>query len=119
MCDGAEARINDVYNRWARDLLDNTRMSAGVNAAKELGWQSGGFARALKDVACRRARLWLCLTVTYTRRRSSCIAREAVSRDLHGARARKGAGNARVEGCMVCQAAHTYTMAPDPALLAL
>ena len=50
--------MDDAYHRRARALLGSPRWRSGDIAASELGWEVSGFARAVLDVASRRARLW-------------------------------------------------------------
>jgi hypothetical protein len=58
MCSGAEECLDAAYDGWARALLGSPPWRCASVAAGELGWRLSGFARAVLDVACRRARLW-------------------------------------------------------------
>ena len=53
-----ERVLNEAYHRWARALLGSPKWRSGFIASAELGWTLSGFARALVDVASRRAFLW-------------------------------------------------------------
>lgn len=55
---GAQARLNELFESWARSLLGADPWRNGGVARSELGWHLCGFARAVRCVALRRARLW-------------------------------------------------------------
>jgi hypothetical protein len=48
-----------VYQEWARAIIGSPPWRSADVARGELGWHLSGFARAVVDVAARRARLWL------------------------------------------------------------
>jgi hypothetical protein len=55
----AEEALNRAYATWARMLLDSPAWRNGFVAIGELGWRLTGMHAMVKDVALRRARLWL------------------------------------------------------------
>ena len=56
--DGAGATLDRAYEEWARTLLGSQPWRSAAVASGELGWRLSGFARAVRDAAARRARLW-------------------------------------------------------------
>ena len=57
MAPNAESELNTVQDKWARTLLGVPPWKPAHLASWELGWQLSGFARAVLDVASRRARI--------------------------------------------------------------
>ena len=57
--EGALARLDSAYEGWARALLGSHPWRDGAVAVSELGWSLSGGARAILDIASRRAGLWL------------------------------------------------------------
>ena len=57
MAPNAESELNTAQDKWARTLLGVPPWKPAHLASWELGWQLSGFARAVLDVASRRARI--------------------------------------------------------------
>ena len=58
VCEEAEGWLDDMLCSWARQLLGIAPWRNGIAARWELGWLLSGMARAVRDVAKRRARIW-------------------------------------------------------------
>ena len=58
LSDGAEARLDECYECWARALVGSPAWRSGIIASGELGWRIGGFMRGVLDVARKRAKIW-------------------------------------------------------------
>lgn len=54
----AQSALDEALERWARALLGAEPWRSSAVARSELGWQLSGFARAVRSLALRRARLW-------------------------------------------------------------
>ena len=54
----AQARLDNAQDHWARMLLGADWWRNGAVCRSELGWSLSGFARAVRCVALRRARMW-------------------------------------------------------------
>lgn len=57
-CHAAEACLDELLDSWARLFLGAEPWRNSFVARSELGWHLSGFARAVRCVALRRARLW-------------------------------------------------------------
>ena len=57
MAPNAESELNTAQDKWARMLLGVPPWKPAHHASWELGWQLSCFARAVLDVAFRRARI--------------------------------------------------------------
>ena len=55
---GAGSALNDLYEKWARSLIGAPPWRSWAVAFSELGWQLTGEARAIIDIASKRAYLW-------------------------------------------------------------
>ena len=55
----AEARLNSLYDAWARSFINADSWRNAAVAHFVLGWCRSGYGRAVEAVARRRARLWL------------------------------------------------------------
>ena len=56
---GAKERLDNLQFSWARQLLGAECWRNGAVCSAELGWKHTDFAKALRSVALRRARIWL------------------------------------------------------------
>ena len=54
----AKSALDEALERWARALLGADPWRSSAVARSELGWHLSGFARAVRSLALRRARLW-------------------------------------------------------------
>ena len=54
----AESALDEALERWARALLGADPWRSSAVARSEFGWHVSGFARAVRSLAFRRARLW-------------------------------------------------------------
>ncbi len=55
---GALVLLTDVYKSWALQLMDADPWRCAEICVSELGWQLDGGARAVKDIALKRAYFW-------------------------------------------------------------
>ena len=51
--------MDGYFERWAKDLLGADAWRNAAVATCEVGWSLTGAARGVREVALRRARLWL------------------------------------------------------------
>ena len=58
MDESAPTVLHRLLADWALDLLGGPRWHSGVSARWEISWFLSGMAKAVKDMALRRARLW-------------------------------------------------------------
>ena len=56
---GALHGLNNLDERWAREIVGAPLWTRGAVLRSELGWVMSGAARGILDVARRRAKLWL------------------------------------------------------------
>ena len=55
---GSQAAYDDALAEWSRELLGGDPCRNEAAAMGELEWALSGFARGIRSVAARRARLW-------------------------------------------------------------
>eukprot|EP00973_Karenia_brevis_P072344 10048599-Karenia_brevis.AAC.1 len=58
LADGAQCRLDTLLSDWSCALLGGAPWRNSAVSRWELGWTLTGFARAILDMARRRAKLW-------------------------------------------------------------